>query len=502
MKLTKRGTALLLLTLVVSVIPVVSPKDARAGIGGTLTDLGTLGGPFSWAVAINDSGQVVGGSSTTSSLFPGRAFSWTEEGGMIDVGTLGGEWSVAVAVNSVGQVVGHSSTDTGDAHAFSWTSASGMVDLGTLGGNRSIAVAVNDNGEVAGVSTTASGDERAFLWTSSDGMIDLGTLSGAFSEIGWTWFSALGSPGGPALSDSGQVVGWSETSTGAVHAFSWTDGSMEDLGTLGGEMSFALSVNTIGQVAGVAQFPQHAFLWTPEAGMVDLGTLGGEASEAVSINDAGQVAGNSTTAGGESHGFLWTAEEGMIDLGSLGGGTSQVGGASVVTLPGGPALNESGQVVGSSVTSTGDNHAFSWTAAGGMIDIGTLGGTSSGAFAVNDEGQVVGISDTSSGDFHAFLWDPPESAQDPATAITALIGQVETLGLQHGLETSLVAKLDTALIALGDTNLTNDVAATQALQAFVLQVTAQRGLGISEADADDLIAAANEIILTLPSPSD
>ena len=51
---------------------------------------------------------------------------------MIDLGTLGGITSHAVAVNESGEVVGDSAI-AGDTatHAFSWTAAGGMVDLGT-----------------------------------------------------------------------------------------------------------------------------------------------------------------------------------------------------------------------------------------------------------------------------------------------------------------------------------------------------------------------------------
>ena len=56
-------------------------------------------------------------------------------------------------------------------------------------------------------------------------------------------------------------------------------------------------------------------------------------------------------------------------------------------------MNNSGQVVGDFYTASDALHAFSqWTAAGGMVDLGTLGGTYSLAYAVNDSGHVVGYS--------------------------------------------------------------------------------------------------------------
>ena len=55
-----------------------------------------------------------------------------------------------------------------------------MTDLGTLGGNLSFAYAISNRGQIVGYSKTASGEDRAFLW--EDGtMADLGTLGGASS---------------------------------------------------------------------------------------------------------------------------------------------------------------------------------------------------------------------------------------------------------------------------------------------------------------------------------
>jgi probable HAF family extracellular repeat protein len=187
---------------------------------GGMVDLGTLGASYSSPVAVNDSGQVIGLSSTLTAT---HAFSWTHSGGMVDLGTLGGRFSSPVALNDNGQVIGQSDTG-GNAdpnvcpplyspcpHGFSWTQSGGMVDL-TLGGSVSNAWAVNDSGQVVGQSNTA-GDPgccpHAFSWTQSGGIVDLGTLGGRESKA---W----------AVNDSGQVVGVSTIARDAeFHATLW-----------------------------------------------------------------------------------------------------------------------------------------------------------------------------------------------------------------------------------------------------------------------------------------
>ncbi len=130
-----------------------------------------------------------------------------------------------------------------------------------------------------------------------------------------------------------------------------------------------------------------------------------------------------------------------------------------------------------------------------MVDLGTLGGAWSFAWAINDSGQVVGLAETVSGEYHACLWQPV--VLTPEEAILALIDQVEALNLHQGIDNSLDAKLEAALNALDDVNQNNDVGAINTLEAFINAVEAQRGSKIPEAQADALIALAEEIIFLL-----
>lgn len=86
-----------------------------------------------------------------------------EFGRVTDLGTLGGNYSSASAVNDRGDVVGESRTADGQIHAFLWRGGR-MTDLGTLGGDRSSAAAVYNLGKIVGYSTTPDGTTRPVSW--------------------------------------------------------------------------------------------------------------------------------------------------------------------------------------------------------------------------------------------------------------------------------------------------------------------------------------------------
>jgi probable HAF family extracellular repeat protein len=274
-------------------------------------------------------------------------------------------------------------------------------------------------------------------------LIDLGTFGGpnAYYES---------DPPEVIINTRGVVAASADTSTpdpyctdspdcNATHAFLWHDGIRTELDSLpGGSSSFPYSINAGGQTVGAAGNGQVdpltgspefiAVLW--KSGIIDLGMLGGNQSVANAINDRGQIVGAALNAipdplsnafslpylfvpaATQAHAFLWTKAEGMQDLGTLGGPDSTAA-----------FVNERGEVAGQSytnatinpATSTPTQDPFFWTN-GKMVDIGTLGGTFGVSVGMNNRGQVIGDSNLA-GDqtHHAFVWDQKDGLQDLGT---------------------------------------------------------------------------------------
>jgi|SRR5215469_11415379 len=124
-----------------------------------------------WEPAINSAGTVAGVADTSiptsapncydpvvnSDCYVSHAFVW-RDGALKDLGTLPGgeEFSFANAINQSGQVAGLSETGVIDPvtgnpefHAVLWRN-NNILDLGTLGGVSSFAADINDHGQVVG----------------------------------------------------------------------------------------------------------------------------------------------------------------------------------------------------------------------------------------------------------------------------------------------------------------------------------------------------------------
>ena len=138
--------------------------------------------------------------------------------------------------------------------------------------------------------------------------IDLGTLGGPTSTAS-------------AIDPAGQVAGFSLAADGSAHAYFYTNGTMRDLGNLGG------------------------------AGMIDPTT--GNQNGALGTNIRGEVVGFGAMEDGSLHAFLY-ADSQMVDLNAMA--DLSAGGFKVLTVA--KAINDYGLIVGDGIMNTGDRHAF------------------------------------------------------------------------------------------------------------------------------------------------
>jgi probable HAF family extracellular repeat protein len=265
-----------------------------------------------------------------------------------------------------------------------------LLDLGTLGSDTmSQAVDINDSGQVLCMSG------GTFVW-------DNGTKQHIFNAV-----SVL------AINNAGRVIGISnlppmDGRLGTNPPAFWDNGVPQQLSFPNVVDAVSLAgLSNSGWIVGSARVQNgcfdcfDAFRWI--ADFQDLGTLGtppftgavpppSAHSSAAAVNDLGQVVGSTTTPTSSGHAFLAPP---MIDLGTLGGPTSAAVG-----------VNDAGQVTGTSDTATGTQQAFLWQA-GSMQGLGSLNGGSSRAVAINASGQVLGNNDLGPGGApgpRAFVW--------------------------------------------------------------------------------------------------
>lgn len=197
------------------------------------TDLGS----GTYAMAINNSGEVVGGNGSAFTVINGQIESLGAAPGV--------NWSAAYAINNVGMVVGDGQLGNGTFRGIVWNPNGSITVLGTFGGSGSQATGVNDSGEVVGFASLSDGYQNAFAEIGGS-MIDLGTLGG-------------GSSFAYGVNGSGEIVGYSWLANGTQGAFLYDDGAMLDLNSLlpansGWDLEQAYAINDAGQITGTGLY--------------------------------------------------------------------------------------------------------------------------------------------------------------------------------------------------------------------------------------------------------
>jgi probable HAF family extracellular repeat protein len=288
---------------------------------GHIDDLGTFGGHHGLSSDVNSQDIVVGGAETEDpdpfdfggSVILGlpsptawRAFAWIK-GKLHNLGTLGGPDSFAFFINDLNEINGVSFTnaipnpETGlpTVEPFIWKNGH-MRSLGTLGGTFGYVANISNNSEIVGYSYLAgNAAAHAYDWKHGQGMRDLEALGGNFSEATW-------------VNEAGEIVGGSTTNDGLFHAVRWRRGHIEDLGTVAGlPCSVAVQVNARGEIAGqsfdCADFSNgRATLWKPNGSGIDLNVFlppGSDLTlyETHFVNDRGEIVVVGILPNGDQH---------------------------------------------------------------------------------------------------------------------------------------------------------------------------------------------------------
>ncbi|MDH7789047.1 putative HAF family extracellular repeat protein [Ochrobactrum sp. 19YEA23] len=213
-----------------------------------------------------------------------------------DLGTLGGNSSDALAISRNGNViVGWAQDRTGKQYATSWRDeATTPTQLDApVEAISSQAVAVsNDGAVIIGNEDLGSNHERGLSWANG---ASTPTVLNPYGD-GHSSSAVAVSGDGKVIIGGSEIVEASDRTSATYHAVSWVNGSPDatDLGTLGGGTSIAKAVSNNGVViVGGADYTdgnQHAAAWVNgSTHAMDLGTLGGVSSTANAVSDDGTV---------------------------------------------------------------------------------------------------------------------------------------------------------------------------------------------------------------------
>ncbi len=346
------------------------------------------------------------GGMQTVSLFAGN---WT----LTDLGTLGGSETFADSINDLGQVVGMSRVaDDTDNHAFFYDNGV-MQDLAPINSGdirASFRLGLNNSGRIVSGVVTDDAYYPAIYDRQSGQTTTLGSLG---STSGFTGVAT-------AINNSGVAVGISYLSSGVRHGFVYRNGTMSDLGSLGG-YSGALAINSAGAAVGFSSDSpdgfQRAVIWANNS-ILDISN--GFESQARGINDFGNVVGETMTPAGNQEGFLWSNGS-SENLGTLAPGRSSEA----------FSINNEGNIVGTAevisnftfetnpitgvitIITNYHNHAFLYSN-GSMLDLNSVISTNSGwelyyAFGINSSDQIVGWGSMDGGEHvRSFILQVPE----------------------------------------------------------------------------------------------
>lgn len=170
---------------------------------GNLIDIGNQEGRFLDGLAINDIGQITGGTGNFDDWSDFTGFVWDYNNGLEELTPLTGDYfSCGIDINNSGQVVGWSSDYYDDydmdRHLALWDQFGNVVDMGGELFN-GVSVFMNDSAQIAGEFKLGGDDDfNSYLWEEETGFVLVQDLlaDGSSWQVGRLW----------GINDQGQMI--------------------------------------------------------------------------------------------------------------------------------------------------------------------------------------------------------------------------------------------------------------------------------------------------------
>jgi probable HAF family extracellular repeat protein len=392
----------------------------------TVTDLGVISAANPGPLVITNDGLIAEALTVSNAMHAAISLQGRIQTDLAKDGGLGGPNSAAFGVNQWGMAAGEAETEDSNSEdfcgfgtqqecqAFIWrfgvmSPLPLLKDENGVAGRNAGAKGINIWGQVGGVAENTTVDttcpaydpaffqyqtyqEKPVIW--ANGKIRELPTSGVDSKG-----KAFHDPDGVVfrINDSGQAVGTTGACTGfsgfsyvnGLHATLWRDGSVIDLGNLG----------------GIATPP-------PGSGLGNFGNL------AYNINRWGHVVGVSGKSDGSAHAFLWTPEKHIQDVGTIpASGNTPADIASI-----GLAINDLDDIGGVSFPANPNAlpRAFIRPHGGTPLDLNSLVTENPAdlylftACSINSRGEIIGLAFDAEFNLHGYLATPNDSAGDPS----------------------------------------------------------------------------------------
>jgi hypothetical protein len=308
------------------------------------------------------------------------------------------EGTTPTGINSAGEITGYFVDELG-WHDFVFTPDGRPIQkFDPPGSVQTFTGGINSQGTVVGYYKDAQFLAHGFLRTRQGVITKFDLPSG--------WQPASFGSAGPAINDSGQVVG-SLSGPDGIDGYVLPLGGQFTLFRALGKDTFANGLSASGAIAGyyytVKQpitFSFHGYVRDANGAITpfDFPSSAQTLVLSNSINSAGAVTGYYQTADSVSHGFVRDHNGAFTSF--------DVPGAKG-TGPWDMAINDAGRITGTYVDSNSVSHGFVRDAGGSITTFDPPGSVTTYPVAINSAGVVVGVFIDSNGIYHGFVRIPP-----------------------------------------------------------------------------------------------